>query len=229
VNSRSGALFLLVLSGAIVAPIPTQGAEPGDVLERRAENNRASDAPEVNPSPSAWLVIHGQKPATLEVLFDMLYTTSNPECQSHSFGSLMGGAPAVPQRIWERTRIAGEETEFTVRIPLDRFVPGSCKWRPSMLFDGDSVPSLGDSPSGFRSIAQFTADGRREMELVETCSRHQMLVGQRTQTSTWCFPPYMGVPKLSQSGATMEFTIKPLPDQMTDLAAQRPNPASPAR
>lgn len=193
------------------APAPSSADEHGFVPEVRAENNRAADAPQLNPSPSAWLEIHGHKEANLEVWLQMMYSTTSLECRARSVAGLVGGAPEVPQTVSERTRVPPEEADFTLRIPLDRFLPGSCGWAPAMLFDAEFMPTLAQGPGNWVSRAQFTPTGDREFRLVETCSLRQF--NPNAAVTTHCIGQRFGVPKLSATGASIEMTIGPVQDK----------------
>ena len=186
---------------------PDQG---GFVAQSVADNNRPWDAPQENQSPRRWLVITGRKDPSLEVWFQTVYDTTNSKCDTYSLGTLINAAPAGRQRIYQMVRVAATETAFVVKIPLDRYRPGSCGWSPTVVNLSSFLPSLTRGPGNFDRFVSITALGSRHSDLAEQC--HLYRDDYRQETFPLCVPVSLGPVEVSESGGSIDvgFTVIPI-------------------
>lgn len=186
---------------------PDQG---GFVAQSVADNNRPWDAPQENQSPRRWLVITGRKDPSLEVWFQTVYDTTNSKCDTYSLGTLINAAPAGRQRIYQMVRVAANEADFVVKIPLDRYRPGSCGWKPTVVNMSAFLPSLTRGPGSVDTFVSITAMGSRHVDLTEQCRLYRD--NYRHETFSTCDPLRMGPVEVSENGGSVEvaFTVLPL-------------------
>ena len=186
---------------------PDQG---GFVAESVAENNRPWDAPEANESPQRWLVITGHKDSSLEIWFQTAYETANRKCDTHSLGTLINAAPAGSQSIDQMVRVAANETNFVVKIPLDRYRPGSCGWKATAVYLSSFLPSLTPGPGNGETFVLVTAAGNRRLRLTEQCRLYRD--DYRHETFSTCDALGMRPIKVSENGGSVDvaFTVLPL-------------------
>lgn len=106
--------------------------------------------PEMNPSPTHKMMVHGKFPFEDDVKFDMavLYLTTNPECDTNNW---LAGI-RFPQRFMKSFPTTVKDGMFESDIYLDSYLPGICGWQaygvsivPQTKEDHLSTPNKGIS------------------------------------------------------------------------------------
>ncbi|MGC2961336.1 hypothetical protein ACPUET_15280 [Paraburkholderia graminis] len=131
--------------------------------------NRFIDEPRINPSPRKILVLQGHKDRGIEIWFDSAYSTTNEECRSQSLGNRILGAPNVPQAVIDSMRVPAEQTEFSVRFFLDRYLPGRCDWQPIGVGHAEFEPNVSRGPKGNSGVVAIRPEGKHRTELAWVC------------------------------------------------------------
>lgn len=135
--------------------------------------------PDRNPSPRAKLVIIGTKDPATEVHFRFVFSTHHRDCEEKR--PLAGNFPVV----FEDTIAAEAGTaEFTAEYFLDRYLPGTCQWRPIRVdmatnFPPQEFPAVLNA--SWSEIASIGVDTEKPDDLVYRCRRRAP--GART---LWC-------------------------------------------
>jgi hypothetical protein len=85
--------------------------------------------PVTNPTPSQWLEIHGTLPATVpvnEVEETFMTTVAPGQAQTNA---CQRRSAAVPIMKHETVPLRPENGHYEIRIPVDRYLPGKCRWQ----------------------------------------------------------------------------------------------------
>lgn len=166
---------------AVVAGL-SFSAMSADRLPRVSPNSVESDKPHINPSPHRALVLRGHKPPELEIVFSVIYSTTNPECEARSIPAVIFGAPRTPQSVTDAVQIARGEAGFAVTIYLDQYLPGRCNWEPiSILHMVTDRAVTGRMPH--RGLVAIRKDGSREVFRSFVCAASPTPQGPQTTTN----------------------------------------------
>jgi hypothetical protein len=133
-------------------------------------NNRTADKPDANPSPQNVLILQGRKDPKLEIWFSATYSTTNPECETQSVVGKLYGAPPSPQTLYEAIRVPSGQSEFSVRVYLDRYLLGKCNWQPISILHLVKDPDLGNRAS-HKGLVVIRQNGKRKTSLSYTCQK----------------------------------------------------------
>jgi len=105
--------------------------------------------PKVNPNPKYFMTIKGHiaKPLLneLKLQFVATYTANNKECEVIVNPNV--GTPIFMRRVISYNPEISKNQDYLIKIPLDRFLPGYCKWqaysvRYHLLSDKHTSPRL---------------------------------------------------------------------------------------
>jgi hypothetical protein len=207
---RVAFLALDLTVGGCNSPSRSSPDQGGFAAQSVADNNRPWDAPAENESPRRWLVITGHKDSSLEIWFQTVYDTTNSKCDTYSLGTLINAAPAGSQRIYQMVRVAANETRFVVKIPLDRYRPGSCDWKATTVNVSSFLPSLTIGPGNVETFVFISAGGTRHIRLTEQCRLYRD--DYRKEIFPTCDSLGMRPVEVSESGSSVDvaFTVIPI-------------------
>ncbi|MGZ5001251.1 MAG: hypothetical protein ACXV7F_13205 [Methylomonas sp.] len=134
-------------------------------------NSKTLDRPKLNPTPHALLVIQGHKDPDLEIWFSMTYATTNPACKNQTIINRIAGAPEVTQSVQDFVRAAGGQSNFSLHLYLDRYLPGRCGWEPLVVLHGEFEQGRADAPRSFAGVVAIRTEGVRNMAIHWDCQR----------------------------------------------------------